>query len=61
MRGTEIHIPISLGEYCCLSGPPDTMASLSAYFLPGVGNRADPVPEWEDDLSTGPDFLGTST
>jgi hypothetical protein len=54
-RDGVIHIPMSPGEYCCLSGPGDAMAILCEYFGPDVPNPGDPVTESDQDQSAGPD------
>lgn len=56
LQATEIHIPVSPREYCCLSGPSDAMASLGPCFLQKGLDPRDPVPERDEDPAARPDL-----
>lgn len=58
VRGREIHILMSPGEYCCLSGPADAMAILGAHIVPDAPDAGDPDTVSDLDHSSEPDLLG---
>jgi hypothetical protein len=53
----EIHIPMSKGEYCCLSAPAEVMADLGRYIVPDARDPGDPVTVGYQDQSAGPDWF----
>lgn len=58
VRGSEIHILMSPGEYCRLSGPADVIAILGAHIVPDAPDAEDPEAVKEQDYSSEPDFFG---
>lgn len=57
VRGREIHILMSPGEYCCLSGPADAMAILIGHIVPDAPDPGDPAAVRDKDLFAGPGYF----
>lgn len=57
VRGREIHVLMSPGEYCCLSGSADAMAILGGHVLPDAPDPGDPAAVSDQDQSTVPDYF----
>ena len=58
VRGREIHILMSPGEYCCLSGPADAMAILAVHIVPDAPDAGDADTVSDLDHSSEPDLFG---
>jgi hypothetical protein len=57
LRGGEIHILMSPGQYCCLSGPADAMEILAGHIVPEAPDPGDPAAVSDQDQSTVPDYF----
>jgi hypothetical protein len=57
VQGREIHVLMSPGEYCCLSGPADAMAILAGHLVPDAPDPGDPAAVSDQDHSAGPDYF----
>lgn len=53
---TEIQIPVSSEEYCCMSGPSDAIAFISDSLLPDRYHPKDLALHRDQDQSTDPEF-----
>lgn len=58
VRGGEIHIRMSPGEYCCLNGPADVMAILVGHIVPDAPDPGDRAAGSDHDQSAGLDYFG---
>lgn len=57
VRGREICVLMSPGEYCCLSGPADAMEILAGHIMPEAPDPGDPAALSDQDQSTVPDYF----